>query len=292
MKRTETNIKKWLSENVWNKEGDYYSESRKSVLAGLNKTPFLKEIKGYCNKTGEVLDCGCGDGTDIELLWNSKSRFTGIDLSRIAIGMGRRRLKDRPNVHLSVGDIEELSLPDKKFDLVYSLHVVEHLADPERAIEEMIRVLKPGGHLIIYGSNSGHPFEFSPSTKRGILNYLKREIRLLLRTHLFLFFPPPGLSWDRVDPLMVTQGFYTADSDTPVEPYLGTLLTFLRGRGIKIIKFSSGWEWEKRRNFSSLSFLEKLFEIPKSMARILGKANISPYNYFGPFVYMVGVKAQ
>jgi SAM-dependent methyltransferase len=83
----------------------------------------------------------------------------GIDISeptvrqaKTAFGPTRRRLKG------AVGDVRALPFSDDSFDAIYSMGTIEHFDETERAVEEMARVLKPGGRAIVGVPNRHDPF--------------------------------------------------------------------------------------------------------------------------------------
>ena len=90
---------------------------------------------------------------------------------------------------------EALPVEDKKFDLVLSHEVLEHVADDRRCLEEMVRVLKPGGRLVLFVPNRGYPFETHGIYWRGKyhfgnifgVNYLPRKWRNKLAPHVRVY---------------------------------------------------------------------------------------------------------
>jgi SAM-dependent methyltransferase len=103
-------------------------------------------------KTGaRVLDAGCGPGTvtqEIGQQVGQSGSVLGIDLSdeRIAIARTYNKL---PNVRFLVKSINDTGLPRDTFDLCWSQYVFEYLASPELALNELVRVTKPGGKIAI-----------------------------------------------------------------------------------------------------------------------------------------------
>jgi SAM-dependent methyltransferase len=100
-----------------------------------------------------VLEIGVGLGADHQRFAEAGARLTGIDLTERAVEHTRRRLSlFALSSNLSVGDAEALEFPDASFDVVYSWGVLHHSPDTPRAIDEVRRVLKPGGiaRIMIY----------------------------------------------------------------------------------------------------------------------------------------------
>src|SRR5262245_10214594 len=98
---------------------------------------------------GSYLDVGCGNGAAALAVASAyRLDVTGIDLDSGQIALARTASRGTPGVHFLEGDATALPFPDAVFDLVASNKTTHHIADWRRAIEEMLRVLKPGGHLV------------------------------------------------------------------------------------------------------------------------------------------------
>jgi SAM-dependent methyltransferase len=97
-----------------------------------------------------VLEIGCGLGTDGAQFAKAGAHYTGIDLTEAAIELARRRFEvsGLPG-EFRVADAENLDVADESFDLVYSHGVLHHTPDTARAVQEIHRVLKPGGRAIV-----------------------------------------------------------------------------------------------------------------------------------------------
>ena len=94
----------------------------------------------YQNIIGDsVLDLGCASGISLSLIktFNPLIEATGLEGNDSGKSMW-----DLRNLNVISGDIYNLPFDDNSFDTVYSSHVIEHLEDPTRAIEESIRVAK------------------------------------------------------------------------------------------------------------------------------------------------------
>lgn len=100
----------------------------------------------------ELLDVGCGDGELMRFVhayiptW-SKS---GIDVTPKAISFAQQ---DSPNMKFQVGNIYEIPFPENSFDIVFCGETLEHLDAPEAAIEQLFKVCKPGGRVVISTPN-------------------------------------------------------------------------------------------------------------------------------------------
>jgi ubiquinone/menaquinone biosynthesis C-methylase UbiE len=98
----------------------------------------------------DALDAGCGTGFLCLELAARGHRVSGIDFAPAMLAEARRKAAAQ---HLPVrfeeGDAEQLPFPPRSFDLVISRHVLWTLPHPEAAIDEWIRVMRPGGRLAI-----------------------------------------------------------------------------------------------------------------------------------------------
>ena len=94
----------------------------------------------------KVLDVACGSGTFFECNKNFLMSAWGIDCSKIAIAEAKKRF---PDGNFQVGWADQLPYKDNFFDRVYCLGSLEHFLDMEKALKEMIRVLKWGGRILL-----------------------------------------------------------------------------------------------------------------------------------------------
>ncbi|NIQ01739.1 MAG: methyltransferase domain-containing protein [Nitrospinaceae bacterium] len=117
----------------------------------------LKAIQSFDLTGKNVLEIGCGMGTDHLSLARRGGVMHGIDLipKNIEITRERFRLFDK-ETRLTQGDAENLPYPDNSMDFVYSFGVLHHSPDTEKTINEIHRVLKPGGqcYVTVYHKHS------------------------------------------------------------------------------------------------------------------------------------------
>jgi SAM-dependent methyltransferase len=114
----------------------------------------LGDFDGY-----RVLDCGCGPGMMISYLVRRGSEFFGVDLSKEMINECKNRYDDQTNpVRLSVARIEELPFPSCSFDIALCMGVIEYSENAYGAIQELSRVVKENGIVIISMLNKLSPY--------------------------------------------------------------------------------------------------------------------------------------
>lgn len=99
-----------------------------------------------------VVDIGCGAGVTAAELARLGYHVIGLDVAESMLELARRRCTDLgvgDRVTFALGDSESLDLPDDSADLVVAMGLIEYLQWDRWALQEMWRVLKPGGHLIV-----------------------------------------------------------------------------------------------------------------------------------------------
>jgi len=103
-------------------------------------------------KKGKLLEIGCGLGHFLRFIKarNINVDLTGLDFSPAGLKHART-LADRTGMKMELvkGDAQDLPFEDNSFDYVVSQETVEHLSDPKKHVQEMHRVLKPGGTCYI-----------------------------------------------------------------------------------------------------------------------------------------------
>ncbi len=107
---------------------------------------------------GKVLDVGCGPGVMAESLLRLGCEFWGVDASPKMIELARSAVGKTDRTHFALGDAMRLDLPSDFFDAVLCMGVIDGLPDRRRALKEMLRVLKPGGTLIVTFANLCSPY--------------------------------------------------------------------------------------------------------------------------------------
>jgi len=107
-----------------------------------------KYVKGK-----NVLDVSCGTGYGAYRLAKAGAKkVTGVDISRVTIQFAKEQYFDE-KLTFQVGDILSLGFEDNLFDVITCFETIEHVKDPEKALEGLRRALRPGGVLIISSPN-------------------------------------------------------------------------------------------------------------------------------------------
>ncbi len=112
----------------------------------------------------KVLDVGCGRGFYLKVLafcWPGLDLY-GLDLKQKYLETAKHFLGKTP-VHLLNGDATAMPFPDNFFDRVIASEILEHLKDDNKAIEQIYRVLRPGGIALITVPNKNYPLLWDPA---------------------------------------------------------------------------------------------------------------------------------
>jgi glycosyltransferase involved in cell wall biosynthesis/2-polyprenyl-3-methyl-5-hydroxy-6-metoxy-1,4-benzoquinol methylase len=126
------------------------SEAGRNAVSDIKQATarlYLSEIRRYHGfESGRLLEVGCGDGDFLVLAEAAGWQVTGIEYSPDACKIAQQRLK---NGKVSCGELQQAGLASEQFDLCVVSDVIEHVRSPLDFLQEIHRVLKPGGTLFI-----------------------------------------------------------------------------------------------------------------------------------------------
>jgi SAM-dependent methyltransferase len=163
--------------------------------------------------SSSVLEAGCGVGAQTSILARNSpgARFTSVDLSTESLEQARRSVAAAGigNVSFQQADILDLPFPADSFDHVFVCFLLEHVADPARALASLKSRLRPGGSMTViegdHGSTFFHPD--GPGARRAIQCLVELQARAggdaLIGRKLFPLLTAAGLSSVAVSPRMV-----------------------------------------------------------------------------------------
>jgi ubiquinone/menaquinone biosynthesis C-methylase UbiE len=133
-------------------------------LDNADRLPPIQEIKGRMRdvrpaQPGEhILDVGCGVGHEVRRLaevTGHEGRAVGIDTNQWIVSEAERRTVETPGrAEFRVGDAQSLEFANESFDMCRAERVLRYVEDPGLAVREMARVVRPGGHVLIFDFDS------------------------------------------------------------------------------------------------------------------------------------------
>ncbi len=161
----------------------------------------------------QVLEAGCGIGAQTVILAKNSpdAVITSVDISPDSIRRAESRVREEgiTNVRFRTGDIFSLPFPPGSFDHIFVCFVLEHLAEPELALQKLRPLLKDGGTLTViegdHGSAYFHPDDADARAAIGCLVRLQREMggNALIGRELYPLLTGAGYGDVIVSPRMV-----------------------------------------------------------------------------------------
>ena len=177
---------------------------------------------------GRVLDVGCGVGQVVARLTEAGFEAHGVDVSEPNIERAQKFCK-----RCQLYDGEKLPFPDQHFASAGALNVLEHVDEPEAFIRELVRVVQPGGKIVLSSPNFFRVLGFRDyhPKMRGFTNKWRnwqrlREKRRQMRTN------PEVVHFDRMTPIVKEP--FTPDDDAIIATNALEMEFFLTRAGCKV----------------------------------------------------------
>lgn len=122
----------------------------------------LRQFAAEQRRFSSALNLGTGEGDYDGMIAPFCERLFACDINEQDVAFAQNLNREVPNLHYGVENALELSFPDASFDLLISVDVLEHVGRPERMMEEVGRVLQPGGLALITFPSLEFPFTYDP----------------------------------------------------------------------------------------------------------------------------------
>lgn len=159
-------FEEWYNENYLS----FLEENRKIWLKW--QVPKIKLIKRF-KKKGNFLDVGCGLGIGVEIALKEGFKVWATDISEYAT----KFVKEKFHIPVYIGEIENLPLPKKFFDVIYIHHVLEHIVNPFIFLKRIRSLLKRNSIVLIA----------VPNIKSIYFKIYRRNFHIFQKEHLWYF---------------------------------------------------------------------------------------------------------
>ncbi|HIG27809.1 MAG TPA: class I SAM-dependent methyltransferase [Verrucomicrobiales bacterium] len=177
-----------------------HNESYAEFLDNWDESFYAKYADNLipATESGKALDVGCGTGQVIRRLKEKSIHAFGVDVSQPNIERAKK-ISDTCSLY----DGKILPFEEDEFDSAGALNVLEHVEQPEDFIKEMIRVVKPGGKIILSSPNFHRVIGFRDyhPRMRGVLNKVMNARRLMKKKR-GIRDEPKNVRFDRMTPII------------------------------------------------------------------------------------------
>jgi 2-polyprenyl-6-hydroxyphenyl methylase / 3-demethylubiquinone-9 3-methyltransferase len=197
-----------MAEAWWNPEGEFrplhrLNPARLTYVRDSSARRFKRDIEAPRPLTGlRLVDIGCGGGLLCEPLTRLGAKVTGIDAGDRNIAIARRHAGESElEIDYRQATAESLAGARETFDVVLSMEVVEHVADPAGFMAACARLVAPGGLMIVATLNrTAKSFAFAIVGAEYLLRWLPRGThdwrRFLRPSEIAAMVRPQGLVLD------------------------------------------------------------------------------------------------
>ncbi len=223
-----------IPSTIMGEQQDYYRENEAyaDFLDNWDAGFYAKYADALCpaGPDGKVLDVGCGVGQVVQRLIDAGYEANGVEVSEPNI-VKAKQVSDRCRLY----DGRSLPFDDATFDSVGALNVLEHVEEPEAFITEIVRVVRPGGKVVLSSPNFFRAIgfrDYHPSM-RGLGNKFRNWRRLRAKRRL-IATDPGAVRFDRMEPIVREP--FQPDDDAIVATNGVEIGFFLEKNGCDVLK--------------------------------------------------------
>ena len=188
-------------ETYWTRFADDFEE-RNNYVAGTENISEICDTLRTCAVQGHVLELGCGNGTYSKILAETATLLRATDFSEEMISASRERLKSFGNIRVEQENCLDLSYEADRFDAIVMVNLLHVIPNPEQALRESRRVLKPGSTLTVVSF-----------TTEGLSS---DQLQNLISRYLETYGPPPEtartLTVEATRDMLEAAGFRSRDA--------------------------------------------------------------------------------
>jgi len=153
--------------STWETAANIYADTAGLLTALSGQAELIKEF-GEIVQDSRVLDLGCGPGQLTDALSRVADEVEGVDFAEQMVAAAHRSF---PHLTFQVANGEQLPYDDSTFDAVVCNYTAHHLARPEVVFREILRVLRPGGRVVII-----HPIQAEQACWGSFAEALCKEL--------------------------------------------------------------------------------------------------------------------
>lgn len=169
-----------------------------------NRYRFIQSALQQYQHFEKGLSLGTGEGDYDGMIAQHCDHLVACDINEQDVAFAKALNVEVPNLEYRVENALELTFSDNSFDLLVSTEVIEHVGQPAKMVEEIARVLKPGGKAIITFPSKDFPFTYDPINR---LNKGERKIAqgAYAFGHEYLIPPADFRQWLQQNGLTILQ---------------------------------------------------------------------------------------